>query len=163
MADDPNPATLQDKDRLDQLAKLADDRWREYENKSNAEWKLSFAIWGAMLAAAGTLLSSSSTIASCQLTKAQGVASAIVFSFVALFLHHEFLEWVHTRLRARRKEMTTIVRARAEILLPALLELLPKVDPEKEDTSGSIARWIQFWITVLLGILLTAIAYCVCL
>jgi len=30
---------------LEHLAKLADDRWREYDSKSQAEWKLSYGVW----------------------------------------------------------------------------------------------------------------------
>jgi len=29
---------------LEHLAKLADDRWREYDSKSQAEWKLSYGV-----------------------------------------------------------------------------------------------------------------------
>jgi hypothetical protein len=54
--------------QLDHLSKFSDDRWREYENKSNAEWKLSYAVWGAILAAVGVLLTESSSITVCYLT-----------------------------------------------------------------------------------------------
>jgi hypothetical protein len=136
---------------LEHLAKLADDRWREYDSKSQAEWKLSYGIWAALLAATGALLSRPTTN---PLSCSWLVPAAFVFVAAAFIVHGLFLNWIQQKLRALRLEMISILKRRR-----GLLNL--SVEESEEDKSGRISMYIQLSITALLGVLLIGTAYLV--
>lgn len=137
--------------QLEHLAKLADDRWREYENKSRAEWKLSYSVWATLLAATATLLTKTQSILVCRSTL---LVVVIAFAVVALATHWWFLEWVHGKLGSLRKEMNQIVKKRRKLLK---LEGIDQPDTE----SGRESLRVQLFISVLLGALLVGAAYVV--
>jgi hypothetical protein len=133
---------------LEHLAKLADDRWREYDSKSQAEWKLSYGIWAALLAATGALLSRSTPN---PLSSSWLLPAALVFVAAAFIVHWLFLRWIQQRLRALRLEMIPILKRRRELLS------LPSIESEG-DKSGRLSMFVQLSITTLLGALLLATA-----
>ncbi|MEW6688310.1 MAG: hypothetical protein AB1452_04365 [Pseudomonadota bacterium] len=140
-----------DSAQLEHLAKLADDRWREYENKSRAEWKLSYSVWATLLAATAALLTKTQDILECRSTL---LAAAIAFAVAAFAIHWWFLDWVHGKLGCLRKEMNKIVEKRRALLK---LEGIAQADAE----SGRQSMRVQLFITVLLGALLVGVAYVV--
>lgn len=154
-----NKRTVSDAERrqtdLEHLAKLADDRWREYDHKSQAEWKLSYSIWGAQLAAGGALLTADIFI-----ERANLALLLVVFVALALLIHFLFLLWIQRRLREIRDQMRPILERRQELLR------LP-IDAKADQSSLTKrlfgirreAMYVQCAITVLLGSLLVGIAY----
>jgi hypothetical protein len=151
MAEDKNQDRLDPSVELDQLARLADDRWREYENKSQAEWKLSYSVWATLLAATGALLTKNQGILVCRSTLLLG---AIAFAVLAFIVHRWFLGWVHKRLASLRQEMTTVLERRRK--------LLGVEDGAKTGAgSGRTSLRVQLSITVLLSALLIGVAYVV--
>src|SRR5439155_25042567 len=102
MTEDKKEEPLTTPVHLDHLAKLADDRWREYQSKSQAEWKLSYSVWATLLAATGGLLTKTEGLLVCRSTL---LLIVIVFAVLALIVHWWFLDWVHDKLGTLRKEM----------------------------------------------------------
>ena len=134
---------------LEHLGKLADDRWREYDSKSQAEWKLSYGIWAALLAATGALLSRPFPNSfSCSWL----LPAASSFVAGAFIVHCLFLVWIQRKLRALRLEMNPILKRRRKLLN------LSSNEPEG-DKSGWISMFVQLSITALLGALLLGTAY----
>jgi hypothetical protein len=74
-------------DGLEHLARLADDRWREYESKSQAEWKLSYSVWATLLAATASILTQSENI---PVSRPVMVFAVISFAVLAFFVHKQF-------------------------------------------------------------------------
>lgn len=143
---------MTDGEKVDHLAKLADDRWREYDHKSQAEWKLSYAVWAAMLAAGGALVTQHQAI---DAGRGMLVGAAIFFSGAALIIHVSFLRFIHSRLGLFRKHISVILEERQKLLgisLPA------KLDDDGSVFSGKESFDIQWTITLLLGIFLVAAA-----
>jgi hypothetical protein len=134
---------------LDHLANLADDRWREYENKSQAEWKLSYSVWATLLAAIGTLLTKNHYVLACSFVL---VLIAIVFVALAFIVHWWFLDWVHEKLGSLRNEMSVILNKRRKLLN---IQNFNQIDTK----SGREALHVQLSITVLLGALLVGAAF----
>jgi hypothetical protein len=128
---------------------MADDRWREYESKSQAEWKLSYSVWATLLAATGGLLTKTEGLLVCRSTL---LLIVIVFAVLALIVHWWFLDWVHKKLGSLRKEMNQILQKRQTLLG---VEGIGQVDPD----SGRESLRVQLSITVLLGALLIGAAY----
>lgn len=137
--------------QLDHLAKLADDRWREYASKSQAEWKLSYSVWATLLAATGGLLTKNEGVLVC---RSALVLVAIIFAVLAFFVHWWFLDWVHKKLGSLRKEMNLILNERRK-----LLNVQGADQPDAE--SGRESLRVQLFITALLGALLVGAAYMV--
>ena len=151
MSEDKNKESPIDSPRLDHLAKLADDRWREYQSKSQAEWKLSYSVWATLLAATAGLLTKTQSIPVSQSTL---LLIVIVFAVLAFAVHWWFLDWLHGKLGSLRKEMNRILEKRRELLN---LECIDQADAE----SGRESLRVQLSITVLLGALLVGAAYVV--
>lgn len=134
---------------IENLAKLADDRWREYNNKSEAEWKLSYSIWATLAAASGGLLTKSEGIL---VSRSVLMCLAFLFAVFSLIVHGWFLNWVHERLQLLRIEMDLILARRKELL----------IIPEGERPEiGRQALYVQLSITILLSVLLVGAAYLV--
>lgn len=151
MAEEDKKECLPPSVQLEHLAKLADDRWREYENKSQAEWKLSYSVWAALLAATGVLLTKTEGLVVCRSTL---LLAVLVFAVLAFIVHKKFLDWVHKKLGALRKEMNTILDKRRELLGVVAVA-------NTDDKSGRESLRVQLWITALLGALLIGVAYVV--
>lgn len=135
-----------DKAALDHLARLADDRWREYDHKSQAEWKLCYALWAALLATASVLLSN---LASIKLSAWGLVIAVAIFGLLMFALHAGMNVWLHERLGDLRDQLNAIFRRRAELLqLP-----FDPPEPKSWDTLG-----FQALVTLLLVALLIAVA-----
>jgi hypothetical protein len=151
MAEQEKKESLPPPVQLEHLAKLADDRWREYESKSQAEWKLSYSVWATLLAATGVLLTKNEGIVLCRSTL---LVVVVVFAALAFIVHKKFLDWVHKKLASLREEMTKILEERRKLLG---LEALAKTD----EKSGRESLRVQLWITALLSALLIGAAYVV--
>jgi hypothetical protein len=84
------------KDRFDALHKLAEQAWRDWDHKCRYQWRLAFAIWGALLAAVSVIL-----------TKPLIVPSWASWSIcIVLFaIHWFFLGWIEGRIRECRRQM----------------------------------------------------------
>jgi hypothetical protein len=80
---------------FDALHALAEQAWRDWDHKSRHEWRLSFAIWAALLAAAAARLQTSIEIPVWVVV----LAGAFVFLFHALFLR-----WIQKTLDAFRND-----------------------------------------------------------
>jgi len=147
------------KDRLKHLAKLADDRWREYEHKTQAEWRFSFGIWAVLLGATATLLNLPDSSDSLRPTLL--VPLSLVLAGLALVGHWALLWWINARLAILRKEMKDILNRRR-----ALLDLPTEPpgndagtdDKKYEDTYGRSSIFMQLFISVLAAALVIATA-----
>ena len=151
IAEEDKKESLAPSVQLEHLAKLADDRWREYESKSQAEWKLSYSVWATLLAATGVLLTKNEGIVLCRWTL---LLVVIVFAALAFIVHKRFLDWVHKKLASLRDEMNKILEKRRKLLG---VEAVAKTD----DKSGRESLRVQLWITALLAALLIGAAYVV--
>ena len=80
---------------FDALHALAEQAWRDWDHKSRHEWRLSFAIWAALLAASAARLQTSIEIPAWAVVLAGG--------FVFLF-HALFLRWIQKTLDAFSRE-----------------------------------------------------------
>ncbi len=141
MIDDP-------KVRFDALVTLRDHAWKEFQDKSAAEWRLSFGIWAALLGAAAAV------IAAKEFRPAggwQAILPAILF--VLLGLHGWFLYWIQTKLAAAR----TLMRVAHEEMwgLAVREQQIAERDPWYEQPT----MWVQLFITFLLAAVLYAVVY----
>jgi hypothetical protein len=136
--------------QLEQLAKLADDRWREYRHQSQAEWRLSFGIWTVLLAATLTLLNLPDSADS--LTPVLLIRISFAFAGLSVAGHWLFLWRMHTKLAILRNEMNTILNRRRD--------LLDFRNDEKtgQDTPGRSSMYMQFFISLLAAALFLATA-----
>ena len=137
-------------DQLDQLAKLADDRWREYRHLSQAEWRLSVGVWTVLLAATVTLLN----IPDIADSLAPVLLIRLSFAFAGLSLagHWLFLWRMHTKLAILRNEMETILNRRRDLLD------FRTDDKTSQDTPGRTSMYMQFFISLLAAALFLATA-----
>lgn len=84
---------------------LRDHAWKEFEDKSRAEWRLSFGIWAALLATASALLASGqSTVASLR----QHVLPCLnlFIALVIVLAHFGFLYWIQRKLQKAREVLS---------------------------------------------------------
>lgn len=127
------------------LRDLGDDRWREFENKTRHEWKLSFSIWGALLAASAGLLSGKAS----SIDPAMRLTAVLIgaLAVTALWgLHAWFLWWIQTRVLMIRRDMWEIYKRRWNIVLSP-----PKDGPCTRRCINQPSMWVQLGITALLG------------
>ena len=112
MHEDPATDSLAVKDRIEQLGKLADDRWREYTDKTTAEWRVSFGIWLPLTAAIGGLI----TLPHAP-SLPRSMITIIEFSAAAIGLAHlGFLLWIQSKLKPLRQDMRAIYDERKRLL-----------------------------------------------
>lgn len=152
MQQKPTPPPAPQLIELEHLAKLADDRWREYDSKSQAEWKLSYAVWATLLAATASVITGGDDGFSIPSGSLVWIIGG--FAFMALIAHWVFLGFIDCRLHSLREEMREILRRRRRHL-----DLNFSDDDEK--VSGRISLRIQVFITFLLAGLLIGTAYVV--
>lgn len=140
---------------LDALASLEKVQWSEYDNKVKHEWRLSFAIWTALLAASGTILSGKVNFGQLiQLFEPLPiVVPAFVIIVLVILLHLTFLIWIQSKLQRSRKNLWKI-RKKME-------ELVAVPCQEKEFTRriyAQVSMYVQLFVTLVLGMVFIMIA-----
>jgi len=116
--------------------------WRDWENKSKHEWRLSFGIWGAMLASVTLLIKEDLRLEWWQPT----IAVVIIFS-----VHWRFLIWIRRSLKHYRK-------LQSRILAKAATRLSIEMPTRDKSLSGSYTSLLtQLLITAILAALLIAV------
>lgn len=88
---------VDDKNEYDALVSLRDQAWREFEEKTRLEWRLSFGIWIAVLTCAGAIFKASALRGSLLLEFSAWIGAVIV-----IFVHMYFLIWIQSALRRSR-------------------------------------------------------------
>jgi hypothetical protein len=131
---------------FDALSKLTDQAWREWDHKSRAEWRLTFGIWGALLAAAAAV-----SKAEVQLPWLVGA----IMGFIVLVVHWRWLFWMRKVLNYYRSAMEHAVTRMCA------LAILPEV--EKERRHKTKALWhpsiqTQLIITLILVLILVLVS-----
>ncbi len=93
------PAGLNEENKrlYDALQILADHHWRDWDHKTRHEWRLSFGIWGSLLAAMAALLKSNVRIP---------LGLALIIGLVIIGAHTIFLLWIRKRLVQIRASVT---------------------------------------------------------
>jgi hypothetical protein len=149
---------IENKAVVDAVVSIRDHAWKEFEHKSAAEWRLSFAIWTSFLAAAGAL------IASERFAPTPDWRIALVpVALIATGAHAAFLFWVQTRLAKSRTELRA-AQARLQILVDGDAALAQSIgtlpnwaereSAEKETSERQPLRQPTFWVQLALTILL---------
>jgi hypothetical protein len=127
---------------FDALHALSEQEWRDWDQRSRHEWRLSFGVWGALLAASAAGVNTDFRPSLC---------FVIIAGFIVLGLHIWFLIWIQGRLKTFRIEY---LRLRAQMPTP--------VTGAKPDESGrwwkSPSTWTQAGITLLLVAILIFVA-----
>lgn len=135
---------------FDAWATLLNQAWQEYQDKVRAEWRLSFGIWGALLATIGTVVGDSGMSRIEQhITCPTYVAATL--GIVIIIGQFCFLYWIQKRLHDARHAMWECQRQ----MRPMLSAKEPK-EPELRPLEH-LTLWIQFGITVVLSLLLWAL------
>jgi hypothetical protein len=144
--------TIKSADYNKLLKDLADDQWREFNHKTRHEWKLSFSIWGGLLASITALLSGKITFTekiSLHVFLFLGV-SIVIF---ILALHFWFLWWIQNRLQIIRKDAWDIYAKRWNQLFPE-----KQYSESNRSQFDQPSLWVQLGITLLLSTTLLLVA-----
>lgn len=129
---------------------LRDHAWREFEDKSRAEWRLSFGIWAAVLASASALIASGKPSVG-NLVNQLPSCTFIFFSFFIVLGHIGFLYWIQTKLQDTRK-----------ILTEAQDEMRKLLSASKQDSEErSICKQVPMYVEASITSLLLAVLYVV--
>jgi ABC-type branched-subunit amino acid transport system permease subunit len=132
-----------EKRRFDALQMLSEQYWRDWDHKSQAEWRLSFGVWVALLAAAAAVGKS-------EINLGWGLVLAVgVFVTV---LHFVFLQWIQTVLTENREVMRRSQKAMAD-LAGVDLTIKPRRSWFKQES-----LWTQLGITVLLVLVMVVVS-----
>jgi hypothetical protein len=129
----------QDKTRFDALHALSEQWWRDWDHKSQGEWRLSFGIWAALLASAAAVTKSLVPIP---------LVLAIVAGATVVTVHVMFLMWIHGTLRENRAHMRVCQKEMAKL---AGLELK---DEGWRPVFRKVSFLVQGVITLLLALVL---------
>ena len=136
--------TTEEKNEFDAFTCLRDHAWREFEEKTRTEWRLSFGIWAAILSSAGAILSSD------QLKGSLGLMiSACVAVIIVVVLHTTFLWWIQKCLKKSREILSD-----ADTRMRALLHQDPVTFEKREDAWKQSSLQVQMLITLLVSITL---------
>lgn len=134
------------KRKFDAWESIREHAWREFEDKSRAEWRLSFGIWAAVLASASALIANENLLGN-YLMK-QWPSWVFVVALGIVLGHFAFLYWIQTRLGEVRgileqaqAEMRTLLGARAPTL-------------KKRSNWKQLPMYIEVFITILLIVVL---------
>jgi hypothetical protein len=150
---------MTDKELFDAAVSIRDHAWKEFEHKSAAEWRLSFAIWTGMLVSAGAV------IAAKPFDRIAEWPWVVVPLFLLLvFAHFLFLRWIQNKL-AEIRDVLWAAHARLVRLVdlaPALasatdLPPWPTAPTAKRDPIRQATLWVQLALTLLIGWLLIAV------
>lgn len=135
--------TEEEKRKFDAWESIRDHAWREFEDKSRAEWRLSFGIWAALLASASALIASGhSTIES--LMKNVPPCWFVIPALVIVIGHFAFLWWIQSKLQGARNYLS---EADTE-----MRKLLGSSEPKqkKRRVRNQFPLYIEIFITILL-------------
>jgi len=137
--------TEEEKRKFEAWESIRDHAWREFEDKVNAEWRLSFGIWAALLAAAGALIGTGRTCSGV-------VQSAIAYIIVSgvVVAHAFFLYWVQTKLQRAR-----------EYLLEAQRQMRSILNVGDREELRSIWKQVPMYVEFGISILLAGVLVCV--
>lgn len=139
------------KRQFDAWESMRDHAWREFEEKSGAEWRLSFGIWAALLASAGALIAAGT--ATVAIIRQQVTPCVIVLTVLVVVIHATFLYWVHKKLQSAR---CYLFEAQEE--MRKLLKTPSK--QHKRSIWQQVPIYVEFVITILLaGIFLVVFMY----
>lgn len=146
------------KGRFEALAILERQQWREYDIKVRHEWRLSFAIWTALLAASGAIFGGRLQFGESHLLiKSLPTIFAILVSGFAILYHHKFLYWTQTRIQEIRNSLWEIRTKMESIAETTLQEKQFSRDPKKQPSLD-----VQIGITIILCfVLITVAAFCI--
>lgn len=128
---------------FDSLHALSEQEWRDWDHKTRHEWRLSFGLWGALLAASGALLSTD--------YRPSGIAISLIGALV-IVLHVGFLAWIQTRLRDYRRAYLALRNRMPESVTP------PELTSSDSSWYASLSLWTQVIITLLLILVFALIA-----
>ena len=136
------------KQEFDALQSLNDQSWSEFKEKTQLEWRLSFALWSSLVASISGFLAG----------KAAGiiitipVAFLIVFAFLIILVHFSFLFWIQTSLKKTREFLKSI---RAKMWYMVSLNM-PQLQSRGRLKQPSL--WIQIGITCILLMVFISLA-----
>lgn len=144
--------TEDEKRKFDAWESLRDHAWREFEEKSRSEWRLSFGIWAALLASAGALIAAGATVAS---FRQQVTSSVIVLAvLVVVLVQAVFLYWIQTKLQEARGYLS-----KAQDEMSTLLGA-PNQPHKERSIWGQWPMYVELVITILLvGVLFVVLKY----
>jgi ferric-dicitrate binding protein FerR (iron transport regulator) len=144
--------TEDEKRKFDAWESLRDHAWREFEEKSRAEWRLSFGIWAALLASAGAMIAAGATIAK---FRQQVPPCVIVLALlVVVVVQAGFLYWIQIKLQETRGYLS---KAQDE-----MRKLLGATNEPHNERSiwGQCPMYVELVITILLvGVLYVVLKY----
>ena len=138
--------TEDEKRIFDSLSNLEEQQWREIENKIKLEWRLSFAIWGSLLAASAAIIGGKLHFRNLPIE--QIMLSVLVIIFLVVILHVLFLYWIQRSLQRRRKSLW--------VLRKAMEELIP-ISIQKGEYNRKIPKQVSIYVQVLISVLLSII------
>jgi hypothetical protein len=134
------------KRQFDSLHALSEQAWREWDHKTRHEWKLSFAIWTAILVALGTAIKVEDFPVPIEWVMLCGI--------VLLILHITFLRWVRLKLRDYRQKLHNY-REQMHKLSGSSVKEDPFISQPWYKQASSL--WTQAGITLLLVCLLVVV------
>ena len=137
--------TEDEKRKFDSLSILEAQQWREIENKIKLEWRLSFAIWGSLLAASAAIIGGKLQFRNLPIE--QIIFTGLVIVLVVI-LHVLFLYWIQRSLQRRRESMW--------LLRKAMEELIP-ISIQRSKYNRKISKQISIYVQVLISVLLSII------
>jgi len=131
------------KRRFDAFSSVRDHAWREFEDKSKAEWRLSFGIWAALLALGGTLLTKNSKYINMYVLS---ISLALI-----VLLHGWFLYWIQCKLDNAR-----IILHETQMAMRKILGLT--THSYKRKIFKQPALYVEIIITLIIAVLLVIVA-----
>jgi len=136
-----------DEERIfDSLSALEKQQWREIENKIKLEWRLSFAIWGSLLAASAAIIGGKLHFRN--LPMEQIMLSSLAIVFFVVTLHVLFLYWIQQSLQIRRESLW--------VLRKAMGELIP-ISIQRGKYNRKIYKQVSVYVQILISVLLSII------
>ena len=138
--------TEDEKRKFDAWESIRDHAWREFEDKSRAEWRLSFGIWAALLASTGALIASGHSTAA-NLIKNVSLCWFAFFALVIVLGHVGFLYWIQRKLQKAREFLF-----HAHVVMRYLLDGTV-VESEDRKIWKQVPMYVESGITILLVII----------
>ena len=129
------------KNQFDALAAFRDHAWEEFQEKSGVEWRLSLAVWAAILSAAGAVLATKGFDAPTEAVTISGLVLLAVGG-----LHLWFLHWVQRKLGEARVSLSESQGMMRELAGLPTTAASPRGSPWKQPT-----LYVQLAVTVLVG------------
>ncbi len=127
------------KNQFDAWMAMRDHAWREFEEKTRTEWRLSFGIWAALLTSSGAILSADKLLESTTIK-----VSAWIMVIIVMVIHTRFLYWIQDSLRTTRE-----YHQEAEAEMRRILDLDPIDLGHRKSAWKQSSVQIQILITVL--------------